>query len=102
MYKRKIYSTIMQRLSERRTFIQVIMGPRQIGKSTVVKQVLDDINKPFLFYSADTVPSISSTWISDCWSNARLQMRTQGLTEMILVIDEIQKLRNWSEYVKKE
>lgn len=92
----------MQRLSERRTFIQVIMGPRQIGKSTVVKQVLDDINKPFLFYSADTVPSISSTWISDCWSNARLQMRTQGLTEMILVIDEIQKLRNWSEYVKKE
>lgn len=29
-------------------------------------------------------------------------MRAQGLEEMILVIDEIQKLKNWSEYVKKE
>ena len=83
-------------------FIQVIMGPRQIGKSTVIKQALDAINKPFLFYSADTIPSTSSTWISDCWSNARLQMRTQEQDEMILVIDEIQKLKNWSEYVKKE
>lgn len=78
------------------------MGPRQIGKSTVVRQVLDDINKPFLFYSAETVPSTSSTWISDCWSNARLQMHTHRLKEIILVINEIQKLRNWSEYVKKE
>ena len=83
-------------------FIQVIMGPRQIGKSTVIKQALDAINKPFLFYSADTISSTSSTWISDCWNNARLQMRTQELDEMILVIDEIQKLKNWSEYVKKE
>lgn len=83
-------------------FIQVIMGPRQIGKSTVIKQALDAINKPFLFYSADIIPSTSSTWISDCWNNARLQMRTQEQDEMILVIDEIQKLKNWSEYVKKE
>lgn len=102
MYQRKIYNTIVKRLNEQRMFIQVIMGPRQIGKSTVIKQVLDDLNKPFLFYSADTVPTTSSTWISDCWSNARLQMRAQGLQEMILVIDEIQKLKNWSEYVKKE
>ena len=102
MYKRKIFDTIVKRLNEQRMFIQVIMGPRQIGKSTVIKQALDAINKPFLFYSADTIPSTSSTWISDCWNNARLQMRTQGLDEMILVIDEIQKLKNWSEYVKKE
>lgn len=50
----------------------------------------------------DTIPSTSSTWISECWANARLQMRAQGQEEMILVIDEIQKLKNWSEYVKKE
>ena len=55
MYKRKIYDTIIKRLGEQRMFIQVIMGPRQIGKSTVIKQVLDDLNKPFLFYSADTL-----------------------------------------------
>ena len=102
MYKRKVYDSIIKRLEERRMFIQVIMGPRQIGKSTVIRQVLDDLDKPSLFYSADTIPSTSSTWISECWANARLQMRAQGQEEMILVIDEIQKLKNWSEYVKKE
>ncbi len=102
MYKRSVYETIRKRLEEPRRFVQVVMGPRQIGKSTVVRQVMDDCGKPFLFYSADTIPSTSSTWISECWNNARLQMRIQQDAEMILVIDEIQKLKNWSEYVKKE
>ena len=102
MYKRSIYHTIIKRLEEHRMFIQVVMGPRQIGKSTVVKQVLDDLGKPYLLYSADTIPSTSPKLISECWANARLQMRAQQLEEMILVIDEVQKLKNWSEYVKKE
>lgn len=102
MYKRSVYETIRKRLEEPRRFVQVIMGPRQIGKSTVVKQVLDDCGKPFLLYSADTIPSTSSTWISECWNTARLQMRIRQDEETIIVIDEIQKLKNWSEYVKKE
>lgn len=102
MYKRGVYDTIKKRIDEPRRFVQVIMGPRQIGKSTVVRQVLDDCDMPFLFYSADTIPSTSPTWISECWNSARIQMRAQNLGEMILVIDEIQKLHNWSEYVKKE
>lgn len=102
MYKRSAYYTIAKRIDEPRRFVQVVMGPRQIGKSTVVRQVLDDSKKPFVFYSADTIPSTSATWISECWATARLQMRMQRYEEMILVIDEIQKLNNWSEYVKKE
>ena len=102
MYKRSIDDTIIKRLGEQRMFIQVIMGPRQIGKSTVVRQVLDDLKKPYLFFTADTIPSTSPTWISQCWASARLQMRTMQQKELILVIDEIQKLKNWSEYVKKE
>ena len=102
MYKRSAYYTIAKRIDEPRRFVQVVMGPRQIGKSTVVRQVLDDSKKPFVFYSADTIPSTSAAWISECWATARLQMRMQRYEEMILVIDEIQKLNNWSEYVKKE
>ena len=34
------------------------MGPRQVGKSTVVKQVLKDLEIPFQFFSADSVPEI--------------------------------------------
>lgn len=90
-------------MNERRSFVQVVMGPRQVGKSTVVKQVMNSIGKPFLFFSADTVASTNSSWISECWEMARLQLRSlENGKELILAIDEIQKLKNWSEYVKKE
>lgn len=102
MFRRSIFKTLIARLNEPRKFVQVIMGPRQVGKTTVVKQVLDALGKPFVLLSADTVPSTSSTWISEQWAMARLRLRTQSLGELILVIDEIQKLHNWSEYVKKE
>ncbi|HEY9551186.1 MAG TPA: AAA family ATPase [Prevotella sp.] len=102
MYKRTVYQTVFDRLNEPRRFIQVIMGPRQVGKSTVANQVLQDLHKPYLHYSADAVPATNLSWISDCWQAARLQMRAQQLAELILCIDEIQKIRNWSEMVKKE
>lgn len=55
MYKRAEYQIIKNRLEEPRKLIQVVMGARQIGKSTVVKQVLKDLDLPHLFYSADNV-----------------------------------------------
>lgn len=103
MYKREQYQTIYKRLHEPRKFMQVIMGPRQIGKTTVVKQVLKELNSiPHLMFSADNVPATQNIWISDCWNTARTQMRIDGNQEFILVIDEIQKLKGWSEVVKKE
>ena len=45
MYKRAEYQIIKSRLEEPRKFIQVVMGARQIGKSTVVKQVLSNAEK---------------------------------------------------------
>lgn len=102
MYKRSEYKTIKSRLEEPRRFIQVIVGPRQIGKSTVVKQVLKDIEAPYLFYSADDVPASNRAWIADCWEAARSIKDIKKYSEFILVIDEIQKIANWSEIVKKE
>ena len=86
MYKRAEYQLITERIKEPRKFIQVVIGARQIGKSTVVKQVLKDLDMPYQFFSADNVPATNSAWISDCWA----------------AIDEIQKIANWSEVVKKE
>lgn len=102
MYTRKEFALLRQRLEEPRHFIQVVLGPRQIGKSTLVKQVLKSLAVPHLFFAADDVPTSQKKWISDCWSQARLMVRGQGLKEMVLVIDEIQKLVGWSETVKKE
>ena len=102
MYKRAEYKTITERLKEPRKFIQVVMGPRQVGKSTVVKQVLEDIDLPYQFYSADQPMAFNNSWVSNCWAATRSIMESQGHNTIILVIDEIQKIANWSEAVKKE
>ena len=92
----------MNRLKEPRKFIQVVMGPRQVGKSTVVKQVLQDLDMPYQLFSADNVPASNTAWISNCWAAVRSLKENKGLESIILVIDEIQKISNWSEVVKKE
>lgn len=102
MYKRSEYQLIKRRIEEPRKFIQVVMGARQIGKSTVVKQVLKDLDAPYQLFSADNVPTTNSAWISDCWAAVRSLKESKGWENMILVIDEIQKISNWSEVVKKE
>lgn len=102
MYKRAEYQTIKSRLEEPRRFIQVVMGARQTGKSTVVKQVLKDSDAPYRFFSADNVPATNSSWVSDCWAAVRSLKKNNGWESVILVIDEIQKIANWSEVVKKE
>ncbi|MBQ2122900.1 MAG: AAA family ATPase, partial [Bacteroidaceae bacterium] len=102
MYKRVEYQTIKSRLEEDRLFIQVVMGPRQVGKSTVVKQVLDDLTIPYQLYTADNVPATNTAWISNCWAAVRSWKENNGLDSVVLVIDEIQKITNWSEAVKKE
>ena len=102
MYKVSEYKVIKERLEEPRRFIQVVMGPRQVGKSTVVKQVLGSINSPYQLFTADNVPASNNTFIANCWSIVRNLYKVKELDSIILVIDEIQKIRNWSEAVKKE
>lgn len=102
MYKRAEYQIIKKRLEESRKFIQVVMGPRQVGKSTVVKQVLQDLEAPYQLFSADNVPASNTAWVSNCWAAVRSLKESKRLENIILVIDEIQKIANWSEVVKKE
>ena len=102
MFKRAEYKLIKSRLEEPRKYIQVLMGPRQVGKTTLVKQVLDAIKIPWQFYSADNVSTTSNSWISNIWEATRILKDSSGAQTYILVIDEIQKISNWSEAVKKE
>ena len=104
MYQREQYVTISDRLTEPRKFIQVVMGPRQVGKTTTIIQALKRLEGkiPYLMYSADNIPATQNSWISECWAMARTQMKLENKTEFILIIDEVQKLKDWSEVVKKE
>ena len=102
MYKRKQFDELLSRLSEDRDKIQVISGPRQVGKSTMVKQVLKETTIPYLMVSADSVQKENTAWIGEMWDTARARMRMRNHTEYLLVIDEVHKLNNWSEEVKKQ
>ena len=102
MYQRKQYQEVISRLHERRRFIQVLAGPRQVGKSTLISQVLQAIDIPYSSHSSEDTPNATNAWITDVWEDARAQIRIHKQTEHLLVIDEIQKIDNWSEAIKKE
>lgn len=89
MFKRAEYQIIKKRLEESRKFIQVVMGPRQVGKSTVVKQVLKDLDIPYQMFSADNVPTTNSAWVANCWAATRSLKESKGYESIVLVIDEI-------------
>lgn len=102
MYKRKQFEILKSRIEEPRNKIQVISGPRQVGKSTLVKQVLKEISIPNLFLTADNVPNNRTEWINEIWNSVRTRMKIMGSNEYLLVIDEVHKIKNWSEAIKKE
>ena len=101
-YIRKQYHTLKARIQEPRRFMQVLAGPRQVGKSTLVGQVLQDVPIPYSVEVADAVDPKDSDWIRRVWEGARTTITLHGETERLLVIDEIQKIDNWSEVVKRE
>ena len=101
-YIRKQYHTLRARIQKPRRFVQVLAGPRQVDKSTLIRQVLRDITIPHTIEVADAVDPKDSDWIRRVWEGARTTMRLRGEEERLLVIDEIQKIDNWSEMVKRE
>ena len=101
MFERPYIQHLITRLKESRTFIQVLMGPRQVGKSTLTGQLLAKLGSPYLFVSADAMANSGEIWLEQQWEAARLQLKSAETSEFILAIDEIQKINNWSEVVKK-
>lgn len=101
-YKRIYFNIIENRINEERDKIQVLIGPRQVGKSTLIEQVLQEYTTPHEYYSADDVVGLSSNWLAKIWESQRMKMDLRGESKRLLVIDEIQKIKNWSETVKAE
>lgn len=92
-------AVLAARLAERRRFIQVVAGPRQVGKSTLVQQVTDASALPVRQASADEPTLRGADWIAQQWEAARLSI--EGAEGAVLVLDEIQKIPGWSETVKR-
>ena len=101
MIERKHLQPLIKRMNEPRKFIQVIMGPRQVGKTTLALQMLHKIKFPYVYESADAVPAGNTLWLEQVWESARVKMNQLGANDFILVVDEIQKIPLWSEIIKR-
>lgn len=93
--KRNFTKILQQRLYEELNFIQVVMGPRQVGKTTGLQQIINEWEGPSLLVTADEVVTPSSDWLSLQWQRAMSMGKG-----VLLVVDEIQKIPDWSRVVK--
>jgi predicted AAA+ superfamily ATPase len=102
-FQRIHLQALTKRLKEEpRRFIQVLYGPRQVGKTTLAMQMTRQIGLPFHFASADAVEGGADTWVAVQWERARFLQKQSGAAEAVLLLDEIQKIASWSEQVKRE
>lgn len=102
MYHRTLYSVILQRVHDPRRFIQVLAGPRQSGKTTLARQLLQEKNLAGHYASADEPTLKSLSWIEQQWEIGRLLTRKPTPPpHPVLILDEIQKINGWSDIVKK-
>jgi len=85
---------LQRNIDSNKGLIQVVLGPRQVGKTTTVLKLIEDrYSKRALYVSTDDVFNPNASWLREQWSEAQSGGK-------ILFIDEIQKLQNWSQSIK--
>lgn len=116
-YERSQVALLRERLAESPKTIQAVFGPRQSGKTTIVKQALRTSSHLYHYYAVDAPgadetnsPRLAASeseehdgerdrrWLVESWERARSEAdRHNGC---ILVLDEIQHIPDWSRTVK--
>ncbi|MDP2183236.1 MAG: AAA family ATPase, partial [Actinomycetota bacterium] len=100
MFERGIVALLRTRLREPRHTMQALLGPRQVGKTTAVRQTLDQLELRSIYASADAPELQARTWIYDQWNQARA-IHTETRLPVVLVLDEVPKLPRWTDVVKQ-
>ena len=99
-FKRPVVGDLASALGRRPPLLQVLVGPRQVGKTTAAAQVELRLGWPSHSASADAPLPHPPEWIETQWRLARVTAAT-AKRRVLLVLDEIQKVRGWSEVVKR-
>ena len=98
MFTREITNKIFDLLTSQERFLHILIGPRQVGKSTAAKQIIEKSRLPHVLAIADSPEPVGAAWIESNWRRA-LKMAAPGRPALI-VFDELQKVQGWSEVVK--
>ncbi|MGQ0670847.1 MAG: ATP-binding protein [Actinomycetota bacterium] len=100
-YRRPVFEGILRRVREPRRFVQVLAGPRQVGKTTLARQVLEALDLPSHYASADDPTGRDRGWLEAQWDLGRLRATEGRRRGGLLVLDEVQKIPSWSEILKR-
>jgi hypothetical protein len=102
MFKRIVFHILLKRIQEPRRFIQVLVGPRQTGKTTLARQIGEVVPFHVHFATADEPTLRDRGWLIQQWEVARTRIgeRKKG-KGALLILDEAQKVTQWSEIIKR-
>lgn len=98
-FKRNAVGTIWDSLNSKQYLIDIIAGPRQVGKTTAALEIQSKWLGPVHYANADLRLSSGSDWIIFQWNQIR-KKESNGSRLKLLILDEIQKINGWSETVK--
>ncbi len=99
-FRRDVFERALERLVEPRRFIQVLSGPRQVGKTTLAQQLAETVGLPTHYASADEAVGFDRGWIQAQWDVARRRTEADEHGSALLILDEVQKVTGWSDVVK--
>lgn len=99
LYQRPQLHTLTAEIQRHGTFIHVLVGPRQVGKTTLAHQLSEALGLSNMYATADSPTPLDSTWIETHWRRAVAEAVAHG-EPVLLVLDEVQKVRGWSETLK--
>jgi len=96
------YFITRERLRERvltddGTRIQMLTGPRQVGKTTLLLELVRDFGARAIYRAADVEEVATPGWWSIQWEHA-LRLARTGKT--LLIVDEIHSMPHWARVVK--
>ena len=98
-YTRPLFDILLTTLAKPTPVMHVIIGPRQVGKTTVARQIEAAIAIPVVYATADSPVPLDAAWIETQWRRAAARAGEAG-EPVLLILDELQKVRGWSETLK--
>ncbi len=98
-FERHLLLTLREELSAPTPVIHVLIGPRQVGKTTIALQIQESVKIPTIYATADSPVPLDSSWIETHWKRAVTESHASK-SPVILILDELQKVRGWSETLK--
>ncbi|MCX5796007.1 MAG: ATP-binding protein [Elusimicrobia bacterium] len=103
LFLRPMTQLLLHRLREPQKLLQILIGPRQVGKTTAIDQVTKSLRRKgfaTISVNADALASPPKAWIAEHWAKANALAKSDK--PVVLAFDELQKIPGWSEIVKKE